>query len=36
MDISPRPSALGMGFVTLWTGILGTLLPRGLGGLMST
>lgn len=34
--LTPYPSTLGTGFVTLWTGILGTLLPGGRVGLMST
>lgn len=32
----PSPLILGMGLVTRWTSVLGTLLPGGLAGLMGT
>lgn len=32
----PSPLILGMGLVTRWASILGTLLPGGLAGLMDT
>lgn len=36
LNVSPHPSTLGTGSVTLWARILGTLLPGGLAGLVST